>query len=282
VEGQKSPGGIGMKVRSQAMEADGFDKSVAEKMPRIKRLEEPLPSDLEKETQPLKEDHHEVVEEMRSSERETERRVLFEPPKKAEELEQDQDVLRLIEDLHTQLLVSSRAKKALEIDQASHQKTIRQLAQDNKDLRKQLEDLSKELQGVQEIHSESVYLREENEEALERIKEFQQELRDMKETLAKTTQEKDEALNQLHELESQIEQNECFKIKGKMRERETSHFYEENRELQSKLEEALAQNMDLEEKYESLKKSFNEIKESLTFLRDSCKKSYYNLSEAAE
>lgn len=271
-----------MKVRSQAMEADGFDKSVAEKMPRIKRLEEPLPSDLEKETQPLKEDHHEVVEEMRSSERETERRVLFEPPKKAEELEQDQDVLRLIEDLHTQLLVSSRAKKALEIDQASHQKTIRQLAQDNKDLRKQLEDLSKELQGVQEIHSESVYLREENEEALERIKEFQQELRDMKETLAKTTQEKDEALNQLHELESQIEQNESLKIKGKMKERETSHFYEENRELQSKLEEALAQNMDLEEKYESLKKSFNEIKESLTFLRDSCKKSYYNLSEAAE
>jgi DNA repair exonuclease SbcCD ATPase subunit len=262
------------------MDADGFDKSVAEKMPRIKRLEESLPSDLGKEIQPLKEDRYE--EEMRSSEGQAERKVLFEPPKKATELEQDQDVLILIEDLHTQLLVSNRAKKALEIDLASHQKTIHQLVQDNKDLRKQLEDLRKELQGVQEICSESVYLREENEDALERIKEFQQELRGMKEILAKRAQERDEALNQLHELESQMEQNELFKIKGKMKEREASHFYEENREIQSKLEEALAQNIELERKYESLRKSFNEIKESLTLLRDSCKKSYYNISEVTE
>jgi hypothetical protein len=40
--------------------------------------------------------------------------------------------------------------------------------------------------------------------------------------------------------------------------------------------------LDLEKKYETLKQSFNEVRESLTFLRDSCKANYYNLSEGSE
>ncbi|MCJ7746691.1 MAG: hypothetical protein MUP27_03030, partial [Desulfobacterales bacterium] len=71
-------------------------------------------------------------------------------------------------------------------------------------------------------------------------------------------------------------------IKGKLKEREASLFSEENRELQSRLEEALSHNMELERKYETLRKSFNEVRESLTLLRDSCKKNYYNLSETPE
>jgi hypothetical protein len=100
--------------------------------------------------------------------------------------------------------------------------------------------------------------------------------------LNKAIQDKEEALNRMRELESQMEQNEVVKIKGKLKEREASLFFEENRELQSKLEEALTQNLDLERKYEALKKSFHEVRESLTFLRDSCKANYYNLSENPE
>ena len=104
----------------------------------------------------------------------------------------------------------------------------------------------------------------------------------MKQTLTKASQEREEALDRIRDLESQMEQSEVIKIKGKLKEREASLFSEENRELQSKLEEALARNMDLERKYETLKKSFSEVRESLTFLRDSCKANYYNLSENAE
>ena len=75
---------------------------------------------------------------------------------------------------------------------------------------------------------------------------------------------------------------EVLRIRGKLREREASHFSEENRELRSRLEETQPQNMELERKYETMKKSFNEVKESLTFLRDSCKANYYNLSENPE
>ena len=100
--------------------------------------------------------------------------------------------------------------------------------------------------------------------------------------MTKATREKEEALERIRELESQIDQGEVFKIKGKLKEREAVLFSEENRELQSKLEEALARNMDLEKKYETLKKSFHEVRESLTFLRDSCKANYYNLSENPE
>jgi len=271
-----------MRAKSLVMTADGFDRSVAEKMPRMKKLEDPLVQEQEEAYQPLEEAYPEVVQEKRSPEIQSEKRVVFEPPKATTESDQDLGVLRLIEDLHTQLLVSSRGKKALEMDLAAYQKTIHQWAQDNKDLRSQLEEAMKELQGFRETHSESIYLKEENEEALDKIQEFQQELRKMKENLAKATQERDEAMGRVQELESQLDHSELVKIKGRMKEREASHFSEENQELQSKLEEALAKNVEIERKHEALKRSFNEVKESLTLLRDSYKKNYYNPSETVD
>ena len=261
---------------------DGFDKNVAEKMPKIRKLEEPLSANLETEPLLQKEDLQETIQEVKPLEREVEKKFIFEPPKKGTETEQDLDVLKLIEDLHTQLLASARTKRALEMDLTSQQKTIHQLAQDNQALRRQLEGLKEEVQRLKKIQSESVYLKEENTDALDRIQEFQQELRDLKGTLAQTTQERNDALNRIHELESQIEQNEILRIKGRLKEREASYLLEEGQELQAKLEEALAQNIDLESKYQALRKSFNEVRESLTLLRDSCKKDYYNLPEVSE
>ncbi len=271
-----------MKPRSQVMTADGFDTNVAEKMPKIRRIEEPLPPPVEESLRFLEEDRQEPVPEIELPEERPEKRSIFESPKKGVETEKSLDVLKLIEDLHAQLLAAAQTKRALEIDLTSHKKTAHQLAQDNQELRRQLEALRKEHQKLKEFQSESVYLQEENADALGRIKEFQQELREMKETLNKATREREEAFERVHDLESQIEQSDVVKLKGKLKEREASVFSEENRELQSKLEEALTQNMDLEKKYETLKKSFNEVKESLTYLRDSCKANYYNVSESPE
>ena len=277
-----------MKPRSQVATADGFDTNVAQKMPKIRKLEEPHTLILEQEPQPQKEDDQTLIEdqtflsETSFPDKQTERKVIFESTQKGIDTEQSLDVLKLIEDLHAQLLASAQTKRALEMDLASYKKSIHQLSQDNQELRRQWEALSKEDQKLKEVQSESIYLQEEHADALERIKEFQQELREMKKTLTKASQEREEALDRIRDLESQVEQSEVIKIKGKLKEREASLFSEENRDLQSKLEEALARNTDLERKYETLKKSFSEVKESLTFLRDSCKANYYNLSESAE
>jgi exonuclease SbcC len=271
-----------MKPRSQVITVDGFDTNVAEKMPKIRKLEEPLRSSLEVEPLPLDEDHREPLPEMRPTEKQAERKVIFESPKRGIETEQGLDVLNLIEDLHAQLLAAAQTKRALEMDLSSSQKTIHQLTHDNQELRRQLEALGQEHHRLKELQSESFYLQEENADALERIKEVQQELREMGGALTKATQEREEAFERIRDLESQMEQNEVVKIKGKLKEREASLFSEENRELQSRLEAALAQNTDLERKYEILKKSFHEVRESLTFLRDSCKANYYNLSEPPE
>jgi DNA repair exonuclease SbcCD ATPase subunit len=271
-----------MKVRGEMMTGDGFDKNVAEKMPKIRKLEEPLSQDLKANPQLLHEDHAEVVEELKPSERQAESSVISQPPHKGMDTEPNLDVFRLIEDLHTQLLSSSRTKRALEMDLSSHEKTIQQLAQDNKDLRSQLENLRKEFQKLKEIQSESIYLKEENSDALEKIHEFQQELKGMNEALTLAIRERDEAYDRIQELESRMEQNELFQIKGRLKEREASHLSVENRELQSKLEEVSAHNLDLERKYETLKRSFNEVRESLTLLRDSYKTNYYNLSQNPE
>ena len=278
-----------MKPRIQTATADGFETNVAQKMPKIRKLEEPHTLILEQAPQPQEKegdrtpiDAQTLLPEMSLSEKQTERKAIFEPSQKGLASESSLDVLKLIEDLHGQLLASAQTKKALEMDLASYKKSIQQLSQDNQELRRQWEALSKEDQKLKEIQSESIYLQEEHADALERIKEFQQEVREMKKALTRVTQEREEALDRIRELESQVEQSEVMKIKGKLREREASLFSEENRELQSKLEEAIVRNTDLEKKYETLKKSFGEVRESLTFLRDSCKTNYYNLSESAD
>ncbi len=268
-----------MKSRIQAATADGFDTNVAEKMPKIKKPEELHTLALDQEPLPPKEQAQEPIPERTVPKKQTVPTVTLQ---KGAETEQSLDVLKLIEDLHAQLLASAQTRRALEMDLASYKKSLHQLAQDNQELRLQWEALVKEDQKLKELQSESTYLHEEHADALERIKEFQQELREVKKTLSKTAQEREEALDRIRELESQMEQSEVVKIKGKLKEREASLLSEENQELQSKLEEALARNTDLERKYETLRKSFSEVKESLTFLRDSCKANYYNLSDNAE
>jgi len=271
-----------MKPRTLVATADGFDTNVAEKMPRIKKLEEPFPLALEQIAQAPEEADQPFIPERGVSEKPAERKPILESPPKGAETEQSLDVLKLIEDLHAQLLASAQTRRGLEMDLASYKKSIHQLAQDNQELRHQWEALSKEHQKLKDLQSESIYLQEEHADALERIKAFQQELREMKKMLTKATQEREDALDRIRDLETQMEQNEVIKIKGKLKEREASLFSEENRELQSKLEEALVRNMELEKKYETLRKSFGEVKESLTFLRDSCKANYYALSESVE
>jgi chromosome segregation ATPase len=265
-----------MRGRGQTVVDDGFDKNVAEKMPKVKRPEELSPPEVE--SQPLEEDRQEIRPEVRSQGPEGEKEIVL-PLPQSKERDKHLDVSGLIEDLQTQLLTLGKTRRALEIDLASDRKTIFQLAQDNKELRSQLEDLNKEIQGLSEFQAETLYLREENADALERIRDLQQESRGLRESLESTTQEKDEALGRIRALESQIEEKELLWIKGKLKEREASYFAEENRELRARLEEMVAQNIDLERKYEEIKRSFNEIRESLTLLRDSCKTNLYNLSE---
>jgi chromosome segregation ATPase len=268
-----------MKPRGQIVAGDGFDgfdKNVAEKMPKIRKEEEPPLSVPEEQPQPILK----VSPEMTSPKKASEREAIFAPPSRAGEEEENRDVLKLIEDLHAQLLVSNRTKRTLEIDLSSSQKTIRQLAQENDALGIQVDGLRKELQKFEEFRSEFAYLEEENEDALERIMTIQGETKALREVLAKATRERDQALAQIQTLEAKIEENDLLRIKGKLKEREVSHFSEENEELRTRLEEALAQNGDLEGKYEALKKSFHEVKESLTLLRDACKTSYYNLSDS--
>jgi chromosome segregation ATPase len=268
-----------MRVRSQTVVDDGFDKNVAEKMPKVKKQEEFSPPEVA--IQPPKEEDQEIRPEVRSQEREVEKEGLL-PPPQSREREKHLDVSGLIEDLHTQLLTLGKTRRALEMDLASDQKTIVQLAQDNTELRSQLEDLNKEIHGLRAFQTETLYLREENADALERIRDLQQQSRSLRESLESATQERDETLGRIRALESQIEEKDLLWIKGKLKEREASYFAEENRELRARLEEMLAQNIDLERKYGEIKRSFNEIRESLTLLRDSCKTNLYNLSENPE
>lgn len=269
-----------MKLRGQTLPADGFDTNVAEKMPRMKKREAPFSHPHEMESPPLSDSFERVSETERSEM--VGKGGVYEFSQEKIEPEPNLDVLKLIEDLHSQLLQSAQVKRALEVDLISYQKSIHQLTNENQELKHQLEGMRKEFQKLKELQSESIYLQEENADALEKIKELQQELRQTKETLSKALREKEEAVERIRFLEVQIEQTEVLRIRGKLKEKEALHFHEENRALKSKLEEALSRNLDLEKRYETLRKSFHEVRESLTFLRDTCKANYYSSSEDQE
>ncbi len=269
-----------MKGRGQTLAGggfDGFDRSVAEKMPKTRREEDSSSAILQEEVPLIHE-----AQETKLPEKVVEGKANLGPPPMEGEGEENLEISKLVEDLHTQLLVSNRTKTALEMDLISSQKTIQQLARENKALGVQLEGLKKELQKLGEVQSEVAYLEEENEDALERITGLQEETRSLKEILVRATLERDQALAQIQVLEAKIEQSDLSRIKERLKEREAYHLSEENEGLRRRLEEALRQNMDLEKKYEVLKKSFHEVKESLTLLRDACKTSYYNLSGGSE
>ncbi|OGP59986.1 MAG: hypothetical protein A2162_00745 [Deltaproteobacteria bacterium RBG_13_52_11b] len=257
-----------MKARSLLV--DGFETSVAEKMPKMKKLEDPS-SERDLPGEALTD----VVEKKQEEEA-----VALEPVKK--EGEQAEDVFRLIEDLHGQLLVSNQTRRAMETELSSFHRTIHQLTRDNQEVRRELENLKEEHQRLRESQSELLYLQEENADALDRIQRIQGELKETKEALSKAIQERDEALSRIQDLEFQMEQGEITRMKGRLKEREASQLAEENKSLHERMEEVLTQNIDLEKRYETMRKSFNEVRESLTLLRDSCKRSFYNLSDAAE
>src|SRR5512136_173573 len=155
-----------MKVKGQMITDDGFDKNVANKMPKVKQEEGFSHPDQETESHGLEEDHQEMIQEVKPPEREPEREIVFESRKITPETDKNLDVSRLIEDLHNQLLALGRTKRALEMDLASNQKTIHQLAQDNRELRSRLVDSNKEIQSLKEVQAETKYLKEENSDAL--------------------------------------------------------------------------------------------------------------------
>src|SRR5512135_1105868 len=116
-----------MKPRIQTATADGFETNVAQKMPKIRKLEEPHtlilerdPQPREKEGDPTPIDAQTLLPEMSLSEKQTERKAIFESSQKGLASESSLDVLKLIEDLHGQLLASAQTKKALETDLASY------------------------------------------------------------------------------------------------------------------------------------------------------------------
>ena len=275
-----------MKPKSQIAVGDGFDgfdKNVAEKMPRVKKEEEPV-SPLPQEDAPrVMEGPEESLHEagLPGGEEEGKRTFLQDREEEGKK-EEDLNVRGLIEDLHAQLLAANRTRRAMEIDLASSQKTILQLTQDNNDLKIRLKEMKKEAQGFKEVKMESEYLEDENTEALEKIQQLHQDMKRMRDALARANQERQEASERVRILEAQIEQNELARIKERLKEREASYLLEENRDLQLKLEQILSQNLDLEKRYAILCKSFSEVKDSLVLLRDSCKTSYYNLSESPD
>ena len=88
-----------MKPRSQAATEDGFDTNVAQKMPRIRKLEEPQTLHLEQEPQQQeKEDDQTVIVDTfipgtSSSEKQAERKVVFQSLPKGVETEQSLDAV---------------------------------------------------------------------------------------------------------------------------------------------------------------------------------------------
>jgi DNA repair exonuclease SbcCD ATPase subunit len=308
-------GEITMKPRQSFLDDDGFERNVAEKMPRIRKEEErvspfavrppaepvrePLPvRPLERDLPLAEPEPAKAPEAVPSAARpETAPAEARKPPSEApapkvsfqsfrEERAAAAEPLagigKLIEDLHGQLLSSDRTRRAMELDLAAARKAVHQLTQENRELRSQLSEIGEEVQRFKTLQEEAAYLEEENEDARERINALQGELKTLRDLLDQAEREREAAQARARDLEGQVDRTGIHSIRGRLMEREIAHFTEENRKLQESLKEVLDQKADLENRHETLRKSFDEVRESILLLRDSCKTSYYNLADGAD
>jgi hypothetical protein len=306
-------GEITMKPRQSFLDDDGFERNVAEKMPRIRKEEERLsPFAMRPPAEPARDPVPVRIPERDLPAPEPElaktlapeaipaavlpktpfgetRKPPVEAPapkvsfrsfreERAAPAEPAAGIGKLIEDLHAQLLSSDRTRRAMEIDLAASRKSVLQLTQENRALRNELREIKEEVQRLKAIQDESIYLEEENEDARERIIALQGELKSLREVLDQAVRDREAIQARVLELEGQVDRTEVHSIRGRLMEREIAHFAEENRKLQESLREALDQKTDLEERHEALRKSFDEVRDSILLLRDSCKTSYYNLA----
>ncbi len=239
--------------------SNGFERSVARKMPRVR-------SEVVESVEPVRREppnlHDEIVHEEVSLEEEVQ-----------------WDALSLVADLESQLQAAQDLKAALERDLASAKKTIDQLFLDNKELRALVKDQEKTVPRLQKLEQEITYLEEENSDALIRIQVMRTENEELKERVATLATERDTALNENRMVKSKIKEEETLRIQIAYLEKERKRSLQGQSELEENLKVALQRNTDLEKECHNLKKAMNEIKQSLLLVRNHAKRGYYGIKE---
>lgn len=236
--------------------SNGFERSVARKMPRVR-------SEVEESAEPIRGKSSDVHDQIIHEEVPLEKEVQW-------------DALSLVADLESQLQAAQDLKAALERDLTSAKKTIDQLFSDNKELRALVEDQESIAPRLQKLEQEITYLEEENSDALIRIQVMRTESEELKENIAKLATERDTALGENRMVKSRMKEEETLRIQIAYLEKERKRSLQRQSELEENLKVALQKNTDLEKECHNLKKAMNEIKQSLLLVRNHAKRGYYD------
>lgn len=261
---------------------DGFESSVAQRMPQTKTQtrSEKLTS-LREVARPEAEapaTAPETAERPAAARLEPVEKVPRPLAPKAEAPPEGGDVLRIVGQLKGQLLALETTKRALERELSTARRQVEHLAADNKALRGELESAAAAQAELLRLREENALLDEETADVLSRLEGLRSEGEESRERLAALAQENQAAGEELARLRLAASEGEMLRIKAEFLEKEKGSLSAENTQLARECEVLKDERDGLFREAASLKKSLKEIRESLLMVRDSARSDYYDLT----
>jgi len=269
--------------------ADGFESSVAQRMPKTRTGARPdRVASLREVVRP----EAEAADALRPAPPETAERPpqtarlepLERPVKLPESLaggrpgEAAGDVLRIVGQLKGQLLALETTKRALERELSTTRRQVEHLAADNLALRGELEAAEAAQAELARLRHENALLEEETADVLARLEQLKAEGEEQREHLSALAQEHAAAAVELEGLRAASAEGELLRIKAEFMEQEKASLSQENAQLGRECEGLKDERDALGREVATLKKQLKEIRESLLLVRDSARSDYYDLT----
>jgi len=270
---------------------DGFDKNVAEKMPRLQKVRPNRPWNISPVQMPSKDDETEessVLKEILTDTTES----LFEPAPEMEIspprnidahiLKKDiivepaltETTLKEIDSQFTDMLIQSReTRRTLELkDNDLNQALMR-----NKELELKISLLQENSDKSDTLLHEVGFLNEQIQDANLYIQGLLSVISEKDNALNEQMALKDESLNRLTKISSEVKERAALDVKASMLERELLSAHQRIKELEGQLEIEAASRKPLEDEITELKSTLEKVHSSLAQIRLKAKREAYGL-----
>lgn len=188
------------------------------------------------------------------------------------------DVLRIVGQLKGQILALETTKRALERELSTARRQVEHLAADNKALRAELEAAEAAQAELLRLREENALLEEETADVLGRLERLKSDNEEQREQLAQMAAEQQAMREELARLSTAANDGAMLRIKAEFLEKEKASLAAENAGLARECETLKDERDVLTKEVGSLRQSLKEIRESLLLVRDSARSDYYDLT----
>ena len=247
---------------------DGFDKSVAERMPRMQKKRPNRPWNVDPILLRSQEDHVEQTSPITET-------ISGAPISKVAAKATIAKAVETIEDLNTEFTQIIFEKKDIQRKLKEHNKAIKEIEKENTSLKEDLAELEKSAQDNKSIEREITFLNEQFEDADHYIQNVVGMLEEKTANLEAEATKRKALEERMGRFNKDIQNKAKLDVKVSILERDLTISTTRIQELESRLEEEYRKRKPLEEEIVELKMALDRVYSSLSHIRLKAKREVY-------